>query len=451
MALLFMAFAFAVSCSSAKAAIIGMSIDPECRVDIDGPIELGDFERLIALRDHLVISDGESTSGSVVCLNSPGGNLVEGLKMARFFLEEGVGTRIRSGRECQSVCAIMFMMGNARGSEVSFLNRRMHANSTLGFHRHYLSIGEARLFTSGDIEAVYDIGIDSIYDLMLLANNPTPWYDSRMIEPDLMELMTRTPGTMMYEIRTVEQAIRWQIKIDGIPDFVLFGRPQIMFACENALNAGMALTSVRNGDGLMTAEVFEFSHANSWSLQNATTDVTTNAGTGRYVTASPRAGYSSIGCEVAILDQYIGICGHDESSDTRIGDCRVADDLRYFNKLITQHPLSDLRALALVADNPPDAVTFRRCRVLMPDGCQGDEEICLHRVTITTNNDMLLLRHVLDWPSGARTVIDIDAEVSGRTPRITVNGQPGELISIDSGARCVKNITSGNRVCSESP
>jgi hypothetical protein len=325
----------------------------------------------------------------------------------------------------------------------------MHANSTLGFHRPYISIDEAGLFTSGDLEAAYDIGIDSIYDLMSLAINPTPWHDSRMIEPDLMNLMTGTPGTEMYVIRTVEQAIRWQIEIDGIPEFSQFGRPHMMFACENALNSGMALTSVRNGDGLMTAEVFELLQANSWSLQNATTGVTSSSGTGRYVTASPRSGYSSIACEVAILDQSIGICGHDESSDTRIGDCRVTDDLRYFNKLISQHPLSDLRALALVADTPPDAITFRRCRIFTSDGSQSDDEICLHRVVITSENDILLMRHVLDWPSGTRTVIDIDTEVNGRSPGVTVNGQPGELTSTDGGAHCVRNVTSGNRVCSE--
>jgi len=441
--------ALALLGTSAPAANIGISSDQECRVDITGPIEFGDFEKLAALKDHLVIDNGESTSGSMVCLNSPGGNLMEGLKMARFFLQEGVGTRIQSGKECQSVCAIMFMMGNARGPEVAFLNRRMHANSTLGFHRPYLSISEARQFTTGDIEAAYDIGIDSIYDLMSLAMTPTPWADGRMIEPDLLQLMTGTPGSEMFEIRTVEQAIRWKIEVDGILEFGHFGRPNIMFACENALNSGIALTSVRNGDGLMTADIFEFLNANSWSLQNATTGVTTIPATGRYATTSPRSGYSSISCEVAILDKSVGICGNDESSDTRIGDCRVAEDLRYFSKLITQHPLSDLRALALVADNPPDAVTFRRCRIVLPDGKQEDEEICLQTIVLVNSTGVLLLRHVLDWPSGSRTVIEIEAEVNGRTSSVSVNGQPGELVTLEDGTRCVRNSTSGNRVCTE--
>lgn len=263
--LLILAAAFL--CNSVMAAEIVRSTDPECRLDIEGPIEVGDFQRLEALKDHLIVDNGESTSASVVCLNSPGGNLVEGLRMARFFLEEGVGTRIRAGKECQSVCAIMFMMGNARGPEVAFLNRRMHVNSTLGFHRPYLSMGEARLFTSGDVEAAYDIGVASIYELMSLANNSTPWHDSRMIEPDLMEFMTGTPGAEMFVIRTVEQAIRWQIEIDGIPELAQLRRPHLMFACENALSSVMALTSVRNGDGIMTDDIFDLVPANLWSLQ----------------------------------------------------------------------------------------------------------------------------------------------------------------------------------------
>lgn len=433
----------------AMAAEVHKSDDPECRIDIEGPIELGDLQKIEALKDHLIIDNGESTSAAVVCLDSPGGNLVEGLKLARFFLEEGVGTRIRANKECQSVCAIMFMMGNARGSEVSFLNRRMHVTSILGFHRPYLSIDEASLFTSGDVEAAYDIGVGSIYELMSLANRSTPWHDSRMIEPDLMELMTGTPGSEMFVIRTVEQAIRWQIEVDGLPNLVPARRPHVMFACENALSSGMALTSVRNGDGLMTADIFEFAPANSWSLQNATNSVTTNPETGRFVTVSPRSGYSSIGCEVAILDQSIAICGHDESSDIRIGDCRAGDDVRYFGNLISQHPLSDLRALALFSENQPDAVTFRRCRVLKTDGSQSDDEVCLHSVNIVSSEDGFLLRHVLEWASGSRTVVDIGAEEYGKPSSIAINGQPGEIHLAEGGMRCVRNTTSGNRVCSE--
>lgn len=447
----FAAFALwaAISPAPPLAAEIRISSDLECRVDIEGPIESGDFEKLAALKDQLVIDNGESTSGSLICLNSPGGSLVDGLKMARFILDEGVGTRIRNGKECQSICAIMFMMGNARGSEVAFLDRRMHAGSTLGFHRPYLSIIEAREFTSGDVEAAYDIGIESVYDLMSLANTPTPWHDSRMIEPDLMELMAGTPGTGMYLIQTVEQATRWQIGVDGLPEFGRLSRAHLMFACENALNSDYSLTSVRNGDGLMTEQIFNLLPANGWSVENATRAVTTNPVNGRYATTSPRSGYSSIGCEVILTEGAIGVCGYDESSDTKIGDCRDEADLRYFERVSSQHPVSDLQALTLVGEAPPDAIAFRQCRVFDVSGVSTDDEVCLHSVVLN-GGEPLRVMHQLEWQSGARTVIEIDAEAHGRAAGVSVNGQPGELISIANVGSCVKNLTTGNQVCSGS-
>ncbi|WP_431299398.1 hypothetical protein [Tabrizicola sp. BL-A-41-H6] len=429
------------------AAEIRISSDAECRVDIEGQIEFGDFEKLTALKDRLVINNGESTSGSLICLNSPGGSLVEGLKMARFILDEGIGTRIRNGKECQSVCAIMFMMGNARGDEVAFLDRRMDAGSTLGFHRPYLSISEAREFSSGDVEAAYDVGIESIYDLMALANTPTPWHDSRMIEPDLMEMMAGTPGTDMYFIRTVEQATRWQIGVDGLPAFAQLAQPHVMYACESALNSGYSLTSVRNGDGLMTEDIFDLLPANDWSVENATRGVRMNPLNGRYATTSPRAGYSSIGCEVVLSDGAIEVCGYDESSDTRIGDCITEGGLRYFERVSSQHPVSDLKALMFVGDAPPDAIAFRQCRVFDASGTSIDDEVCLHSVVLS-GGEPLKVKHLLEWQSGARTVIEIDAKAQGRSAGVSVNGQPGELISMDKLGSCAKNLTTGNWVCS---
>ncbi|WP_170972020.1 hypothetical protein [Rhodobacter sp. SY28-1] len=429
-----------------SAADIHVSTDADCKVDLEGPIVAGDFEKLVELEDQLVVSNGESTSGSLICLDSPGGSLLDGLKMARFILERGVGTRIREDAECQSICAVMFMMGNARGAEVAFLDRRMHASSTLGFHRPYLTIDEARQYGAGDVELAYDIGIGSIYELMSLANTPTPWHDSLMIEPDLMELMAGTPGSDMYLIRTVEQVTRWQIGVDGLPGFERLTKPNVMFACENALNSGYTLTSVRNEDGLMTEQVFELRPANGWSVDNATRGVASKGESGRYATTSPRSGYSSISCEVDTSTDFIGVCGYDESSDTRLGNCDVGDDLRYFDRIYSQHPVSDLRALAVPLDVEFDAISFRRCRVVSMSGDATDDEVCLHLVSLVSGSQPKV-RHLLQWQSGARTVIEIGVEVAEKSATVFVNGQRGEVL-VTAGS-CVRNLASGNQVCSE--
>lgn len=428
------------------AAKVNLSEDPECRLDITGPIESGDFQKVLDLKALLVIDNGESTSGSIVCLDSPGGSLVEGLRLARFFLEEGVGTRIRGGKSCYSICSVMFMMGNARGPEVSFLDRRMHATSGLGFHRSYLSIEEAQEFTAGDIEAAYDLGIASVYDLMGLANEPTPWHDSRMIEPDLMQYMMGTPGDDMYLIRTVEQATRWQIGIDGLSDLNNLSPAHLLFACENVLNSGYSLTSIRNGDGPMSDHVFYLSPVGSWSISSIARGAVAASGERLEVT-SLRSGYSTIKCEIDVSTQNLGICGYDESSDVRVGNCRD-NDLRYFGRLFSQHPTSGLLALTAVGDDPPDAVSIRRCLVFDPSGEKIDDEACLHSV-IFDGRDPLQVVHMLDWQSGSRTVLEIGAADSSRNAIVTVNGQPGDFVEGSDGLDCVKNLTSGNTVCSD--
>lgn len=148
--------------TDANAADIHTVDSGECRVRIVGEITYGDAARLIALADHSIVQNGESTSDSVLCLDSPGGSVIEGLEMARFILGKGVSTHIEDRAVCASICAIMFMMGNYQGGEVAGLSRSMHYRAKLGFHRPYLEADEARSYTSNDIEGVYRLGLETV-------------------------------------------------------------------------------------------------------------------------------------------------------------------------------------------------------------------------------------------------------------------------------------------------
>ena len=68
----------------------------------------------------------------------------------------------------------MFMMGNYQGSEVAGLSRSMHYRVQLGFHRPYLEADEARSYTSNDIESVYKLGLEPVFDILTLANTREP-------------------------------------------------------------------------------------------------------------------------------------------------------------------------------------------------------------------------------------------------------------------------------------
>jgi len=433
--------------ASLDAAQIVRSSDVECRVDILGPIERDDYAKLAALEEHLVINNGESSSASVVCLDSIGGNVTAGLAMAEFFLEKGVSTRIRRDAKCYSICAIMFMMGNYRGPEVAGLSRRMHVTAKLGFHRPYLSLQEAGSYTSGDIAASYEYGVASIFDILTLANLREPWGTAQMIEPDLMRRITGTPGDEIFLVSTVEEALRWNIEVVGIPTPRNIGAAQLFFACENALAVGHSLTTELAGDGLLSDEIFDLAPLNAYSIKQVKEGGRWDGKTGAYHISSLRSGYSSIGCEVVASDKWVMVCGFDEQTDTRVGDCGEPPRHRYFSTMALYHPASDLIALALSKGDTPEAVKVRHCRVFDVGGNLSDDESCLQEVALISAKTDQLARHIITWSSGASTVIEINAKGSKANPAYRINGEVATPVSFVKLADCITNNTSGNTFC----
>jgi hypothetical protein len=88
-------------------------------ISIDGEINWSDganFARVI---------EAHHITNSIVVLNSPGGLAGPGLEIARMVKDKRFGTYVRSGKECYSACAIIWLSGSAR-----FVGR----TSVIGFH-----------------------------------------------------------------------------------------------------------------------------------------------------------------------------------------------------------------------------------------------------------------------------------------------------------------------------
>jgi hypothetical protein len=432
----------------AYSAEITISDDPECRVEIVGPIVQGDMEAFGRLASYLIVDNGESTSGSVLCLDSPGGSVIEGMALAQFILENGVSTRIRAEKQCASICAIMFMMGNYRGSEVAGLSRRMHYTSRLGFHRPYIRADEAQLYTSNDLSSTYDLGMETVFEILTLANQREPWGTAQMIEPELMQVMTGTPGNEMFYITTVEQTARWRIGVDGSSANVSPTSSRLHYACENALARPVALTSELNGnDGILGQAIFDFAPLNAYSVNGFVTDARVPPGQ-RVQVASIRAGYSGVGCEVQSSANNVAVCGYDGITDVRVGDCATQSGMRYFSSTVMLHPKTQLATLGLPDPHNADARQLVRCETYDDERAQTDRQICLHSVFLTVDSNGPFTRHYLLWPSGSRTVIEIDAMPYGETSdSVRINGSLGAHVPFVDGADCVTNSSSGNTVC----
>ncbi len=433
--------------TASNAADIRIVQSGNCRVEIEAEITRGDAARLKALSGHLLVHNGESTSGSVLCLDSPGGSVVEGLEMASFILENGVSTYIEDEAICASICAIMFMMGNYRGSEVAGLSRSMHYRAQLGFHRPYLEVDEARSYTSNDIESVYRLGLETVFDILTLANTREPWGTARMIEPELMAKITGTPGSEMFYVTTVEEAERWRIFVDGLSNTPP-GAKKPQYACENALAYPVALPSELNGnDGLLGDAVYGFESLNAYSVEKFANAPRAFEGLIEDV-VSIRAGYSGVGCKVAVRNNSVAVCGYDEATDTFVGACGERYGMRNYNQTVLLHPKTEFWTLGLHDELGADARRIARCEIRDSSNEVTDSDPCLHSVIFAAENDRPLTRHVFEWPSGARTVVEIGAAPYGETSNyVRINGVSGSRISKNKETQCILNETSGNTLC----
>lgn len=436
-----------LSLTGTQAAKITRSTNPECRVEVVGEISKGDSVVFESFADYLIVHNGESTSPSIVCLDSPGGSVLEGMAMAKFIIKNGVSTRILADKQCASICAIMFMMGNYRGDEVAGLSRRMHYTSRLGFHRPYLKINDARNYTSNDLESIYDLGIETIYEIFTVANQREPWGTAQMIEPELVQRMIATPSDEMFYVSTIEEATRWNIDIDGIQKNIKLGANHLQYACENALAYPVDLTSQLNGnDSVLGQAIFYFNPLNSYSVKKIATLPSAQINE-RTKIESNRAGYSNIGCEVQIFDQSVAICGYDESTGVRIGNCNDESGMRHYSKSIMLHPKTQLSTFAL-SDVSSDARRITRCHIYDASLKLTDREACLQSVVMLVEKDVVIVRHFFTWPSGSRTVVDIEAAPYGQTSSaIRIIAAKGKKSTVKNYSNCIANQTNNNFFC----
>jgi hypothetical protein len=183
----------------------------ECNVLLDGVIDVGDLEKLQAILDQ----QRERGFSDVprLCLNSPGGDYREGLRIARYLMEKSIGTAVAEEAECYSACAIVFMGGTFpwKGE----LNRYLHVRGILGFHAPYIAgaAGEGKvLVESEQVRLAFSEGIRSMSEFMRLGVGN----DVKRVTPELMsEMMAQGPDAF-YNVDTVGKAIRFRIHLYGI-------------------------------------------------------------------------------------------------------------------------------------------------------------------------------------------------------------------------------------------
>lgn len=205
-------FAFA-----ADLAILGppTRIDPgniSCTLRLSGQITQGDSDRLRSLLERDGYLDDGSNSTQALCLDSPGGALDEGVRIAEVLRDFYVPTVLPAGARCLSACAVAFMGGTYRFDIYTPLQRSMHPTATLGFHAPSLEIPDGS-YNKATVTRAFDLAIDAIARIARDLDQPNAMTGVNRFPRSLMAAMLRHRGEDFLWIDTVERATVWGIDV----------------------------------------------------------------------------------------------------------------------------------------------------------------------------------------------------------------------------------------------
>ncbi|NDW04459.1 COG3904 family protein [Jiella pacifica] len=183
-----------------------------------GPIEKGDADRFTTTVAPRI--DGPLFA---VSFDSPGGSLLEGMRLGEAIHTAYAGTIVERGKNCLSACAIAFLGGKAFGSYAHQVRREVEPGARLGYHG----------FFSGRADQVELV--NEVLDQSRLVNALLLDYATRMRSVDgglLSKLLTTAPAKMEI-IDTPAEIAGLGIGLVGDP--LPLPRDWPTIACRNAV------------------------------------------------------------------------------------------------------------------------------------------------------------------------------------------------------------------------
>lgn len=366
---------------------------------------------------------------SRLCLSSPGGSLIEGVKLAAYLSANGIGTAVGRGKTCESACAVAFMGGTHQSeSDIGALpDRILHPLGKLGFHSPSLDIPQGS-YSEETVTRAYVIALKSVEEIQQIAR------DIRFPQ-SLVVALLNTPAQEMTYVTTVGQAAMWRIQIGPVVEIPELTSVATSYACYNT-DAGLLDQA--------TDEVY-FQNA---KLEASNGDVVGTLSDGFRQEAAT-------GCEVTFGRR-------DEISVMPKGYVLLVDWVELFDYMFYPPAM-------LIADlaKTNDAIIERRVVGGGDVAVQFTGRCLVFKGTAATDNDPCVLarvqtrqstgdKRVVDtfvWPSGAKTVVEVQS-APGSRERNKLNGveTPIDATYADSFApirQQIKAIGAQNGVDSE--
>lgn len=245
--MIFFAMTVSATCISAiidpvLAANVIKSSKSDCSIELSGQIDSGDYAKLFSLAKTLGLlepADSGEPSNSInqaICLNSPGGNYLEGRLISQLLRDHGIATRVPEFSECFSSCAFIFMAGRLLGAESDRTSRHLHINGKLGFHAPYIVPDETKSFSGADLSRQVTLTNKLIADFIRFGSDTSP-YSGRPFFPIslIAKLLAASPDEVVL-VETVQDAALWQIEIYGMREIMQLTENNLRQACANFLS-----------------------------------------------------------------------------------------------------------------------------------------------------------------------------------------------------------------------
>jgi len=438
--------------SASMAATLALTDDPEfgCLMTLDGPIAQGDTETFLSLIKqastnsrhadmiwYTEYDDGTSPDIDLkvplnLCLNSPGGALTEAMKLTDA-VHGRLGTMVRPGARCESACALVFMAGSYdTGSDIGYItSRHLHVDGKLGFHAPSLSVPEGS-YDAASVARAYQVSVAATAKIFRNLVN-------YRFAPSLAARMHETPPEQMFYVSTVREAARWGISVVGVDAPSAISDAVIRTACGNLYR--------RTRDQLN-------SDPDSWSRNGHNgapvdrpereTFTYTNFGMEALGTCEGR--FLDPGDEYNLARTWWPVSSVVQNATWATAAFPDAQPTLFFSFLQSfmawpgEVPLAALprNGQAIEMTQPGNCFVYDSSDRLI------DREPCT-RIQRAEPDGRLVSLH--DWPSGARTVIELEGGIR------RING--GEAYAWywpepkpqGAGETCTQNTSSGNSFC----
>ncbi|AZB70277.1 hypothetical protein [Cereibacter sphaeroides] len=147
-----------------------------------GPVEQGDALRFEHMMEQLPKSSHWDGVAWTISLESPGGDLLEGIRLGETFRRLEVSTAVQKSKTCASACAIAFLGGATSGAMSSGVRRFLELGGRLGFHGYSVAqdlvgpaketLDQARIINALIRDYAIRMGVTDIGFLLGLFNTP---------------------------------------------------------------------------------------------------------------------------------------------------------------------------------------------------------------------------------------------------------------------------------------